>query len=410
MNGGTAVMIEYYRPSYSLSSLNMKSSIIRDMFRFTSDPEMISFAGGLPGPEAFPVEELSRIINSSIASFGPAVFQYGTTEGYAPLREAISMLMYRAYGLSHSPKNIVITSGSQQALYLLCKILLNPGDAIITENPTYVGALTTFRSFMADIHTAEITSEGMDMAQLEGLVAQLVSSGRKPRFIYTIPSIHNPTGVTMGIMQRHLLYEIASKYNLLIIEDDPYGMIRYDGLNVPPVKNLDAEGRVIYLGSFSKTVSPGMRTGWIAGQNEIIRRCVIAKQGEDTCSSTLSQYAISEFISCGGIFRQIERVRKLYRRKRDIMTDCVDSMMPRASYQIPQGGLFLWLTLPEGIDSAKLLKKSLENRVAFVPGSAFDPAGKTCSTIRLNFSYPSEDEIDTGISRISTVIDMACKE
>ena len=219
---------------------------------------MISFAGGLPGAEAFPVDELREIINTAISRYGSSVFQYGTTEGYSLLRESISQLMDNVYGLSTHPENVLVTSGSQQALYLLCKVLLNPGDVVITENPTYVGALSTFRSFMADIHAVDMNDQGMDISALEHRIRELIRSGKKPRFIYTIPSIHNPTGVTMGIMQRHMLYDIASKYDLLIVEDDPYGMIRYDNLKIPPVKKLDIEGRVVYLGSFSKTVSPGL--------------------------------------------------------------------------------------------------------------------------------------------------------
>lgn len=397
-------MIDYYKPEYSDSSLNMKSSVIRDMFRLTSDPEMISFAGGLPGPEAFPVNELREIINKAIASHGSSVFQYGSTEGYSPLREAISQLMANAYDLHIHRDNVLVTSGSQQALYLLCKVLVNPGDVVITENPTYVGALSTFRSFMADIHAVDMNSQGMDISALEEKINRLILSGKKPRFVYTIPSIHNPTGVTMGIIQRHMLYDLASKYDLLIVEDDPYGMIRYDNLKIPPVKKLDFEGRVVYLGSFSKTVSPGLRTGWIAGQEDIIRKCVIAKQGEDTCSGTLSQFIINDFITDGSIYRQIERVKTLYMEKRDLMTGCIDTMIPSASYTLPRGGLFLWITLNGGTDTSILLNECIDKKVAFVPGEAFYPGDRTCCSLRLNFSYPGSNEIREGIMRIAAVV------
>lgn len=397
-------MIDYYKPLYSDSSLNMKSSVIRDMFRFTSDPEMISFAGGMPGPEAFPVNELKEIIDRAIAQYGSSVFQYGTTEGYSPLRESISQLMENVYGLPSHPENILVTSGSQQALYLLCKVLVNPGDVVITENPTYVGALGTLRSFMADIHTIDMDDQGIDISMLEYKVAELIRNGKKPRFIYTIPSIHNPTGVTMGIIQRHMLYDLAAKYDLLIIEDDPYGMIRYDNLKIPPVKKLDNEGRVLYLGSFSKTVSPGLRTGWITGQKDIIRKCVIAKQGEDTCSGTLSQFIINEFITDRSIYRQIARVKKIYSEKRDLMAASIDDMIPAASYTIPQGGLFLWITLNWIADTSLLLKKTLDKKVAFVPGEAFYPHSGGQSSLRLNFSYPDHREIREGIARIAEVV------
>lgn len=397
-------MIDYYKPEYSDSSLNMKSSVIRDMFRFTSDPEMISFAGGLPGPEAFPVSELREIINKAIASHGSSVFQYGSTEGNYPLKESISQLMDNAYELIIHPDNVLITSGSQQALYLLCKILVNPGDVVITENPTYVGALSTFRSFMADIHAVDMNDQGMDISALEEKIGKLILNGKKPRLIYTIPSIHNPTGVTMGIIQRHMLYDLASKYDLLIVEDDPYGMIRYDNLKIPPVKKLDIEGRVVYLGSFSKTVSPGLRTGWIAGQKDIIRKCVIAKQGEDTCSGTLSQFIINDFITSGSIYRQIERVKKIYMEKRNFMTGCIDSMIPSAFYTLPNGGLFLWITLNQADDTSDLLKRCIDKKVAFVPGEAFYPGGGKCSSLRINFSYPCHNEIQEGIRRIAEIV------
>ena len=397
-------MNDYYNPTYSYSSLNMKSSVIRDMFRLTSDPQMISFAGGLPGAEAFPVSELRKIINSAISQHGSTLFQYGTTEGYPPLREAISRLLETVYGMSVHYDDVMVTSVSQQALYLLCKVLVNPGDVVITENPTYVGALNTFRSFMADIRPVDINGQGMDMSALECMITDLTERGKKPRFIYTIPSIHNPTGVTMEIIRRHILYEIAAKYDLLIVEDDPYGMIRYDGLKVPPVKKLDSEGRVLYLGSFSKTVSPGLRTGWLAGQADVIRKCVIAKQGEDTCSGTLSQFVINDFITNGDIYMQIERVKQIYSKKRDIMTGCIDALIPSASYNLPQGGLFLWVTLSGIADTSHLLKKTLDKKVAFVPGEAFYPGGETQSTMRLNFSYPACDDIERGINSIAEAV------
>lgn len=397
-------MIDYYRPVYSDSSLNMKSSVIRDMFRFTSDPDMISFAGGLPGPEAFPVNELREIINTAISRHGSLIFQYGTTEGFFPLRESISLLLDTVYNLPVNPENILVTSGSQQALYLLCKVLLNPGDVVITENPTYVGALSTFRSFMADIHAVDMNEQGMDISALDNRIRELIRSGKKPRFIYTIPSIHNPTGITMGIIQRHMLYDLASKHDLLIVEDDPYGMIRYDDLKIPPVKKLDIDGRVVYLGSFSKTVSPGLRTGWISGQKDLIRKCVIAKQGEDTCSGTLSQFIINDFITDGSIYSQIARVKKIYSEKRDLMKDYIDAMIPSASYILPQGGLFLWVTLSGIADTALLLQKTLEKKVAFVPGEAFFPGGGGQSCLRLNFSYPDCNAIESGIKRIADAI------
>ena len=383
----------------------MKSSAIRDMMKFSGDPKMISFAGGLPGAEAFPISELKDIINLAISKYGSSVFQYGTTEGHAPLRESICSLMKRTYGISPAPDNILVASGSQQALYLLCKVMINPGDAVITETPTYVGAISTFRSFLADIHTVGMDRHGMIPDELEEKVDQLISTGNKPEFIYTIPSIHNPTGITMNSARRRDIYEIASRYNLMIVEDDPYGMIRYDDLRIKPLKHLDIDERVVYLGSFSKTVSPGLRTGWMAAQKETIRRCTIAKQGEDTCSNTLSQFIINDFIVSGSIYRQIKKVRELYRIKRDIMAAAIDRLIPSASYVPPDGGLFLWLRYPEKVDTGTMHKKSLERNIAYVPGNAFYPSGGGKNEMRLNFSFPSIPDIEEGVRRLGEIID-----
>ncbi len=398
-------MIDKYTPRYSNSSFNMKSSAVRDLMKFSADPKMISFAGGLPGPEAFPVTELQEIINTAIAKYGSSVFQYGTTDGHLPLRESICSLMKIAYGITPSSDNILVTSGSQQALYLLCKIMINPGDTVITETPTYVGAISTLRSFMADVHTVGMDRYGMIPDELEEKVSDLISTGNKPEFIYTIPSIHNPTGITMSSSRRRDIYEIASKYNIMIVEDDPYGMIRYDSLRIKPLKHIDSDERVVYLGSFSKTVSPGLRTGWMAAQKETIRRCTIAKQGEDTCSNTLSQFIINDFIESGSIYRQIDKVRDIYRMKRDIMAVEVDMMIPSASFVPPDGGLFLWLQFPEHVDTGKIHKKSLERNIAYVPGNAFYPSGGGASEMRLNFSFPSIPDIREGVKRLGVIID-----
>jgi DNA-binding transcriptional MocR family regulator len=383
----------------------MRSSVVRDMFAVTSDPRTISFAGGHPGPEAFPVDELRAISDAVISRHGPAVFQYGSTEGHAPLRRNISALMLETYGLRHDPEDILVTSGSQQALYLLCKVFLNPGDLVITENPTYLGALNIFRSFLADIRTVEQDDEGMNISALEGCLAELAARGRKPRFIYAIPSIHNPTGVTMSAERRSGLYNVADRYDIPVIEDDPYGMIRYDGLTVEPLKKLDAGGRVIYVGSFSKTVSPGLRTGWIAAQGDIIRKCTIAKQGDDACSVTMAQFIISDFIEGGAIYGQIDRVKEMYREKRDLMADTLREMIPSASFNVPGGGLFLWLAMPEQISAVDLLKKCLERHVAFVPGCNFYPDHGGTNMLRMNFSFPSKDGIHEGLVRMAEIVD-----
>ncbi|HOP63242.1 MAG TPA: PLP-dependent aminotransferase family protein [Spirochaetota bacterium] len=397
-------MIEKYSPRYSDSSLNMKSSVIRELLKFTEKPGMISFAGGLPGPEAFPVEEIKSILNSVIEKYGSAPLQYGTTEGLFPLREEISRLMYDVYETEVSPDSIIVTSGSQQALYLLCKVLLNRGDAVITENPTYTGALSTFNSFMADIYCADIDERGMTPESLIAVIEELRSRGIKPAFIYTMPAVHNPAGVSMDAERKWDIYRIALKYDLLIVEDDPYGMINYDGEPVIPVKYFDSGDRVVYLGSFSKILSPGLRTGWMAAGSDIIRRCSIAKQGEDLCSGTLSQYAIYSFLSENLLPDRINRIREIYRCKRDLMADSIDAAVPGAEYLKPEGGLFLWVRLPSQVDAEAMLPKALERQVAYVAGNAFYPHGGGRNELRLNFTYASKDDITEGIRRLGEVV------
>ncbi len=397
-------MIERYSPRYSDSSLNMKSSVIREMLKYTEQPGMISFAGGLPGPEAFPVEELKTILNSVIDTHGSSAFQYGTTEGYQPLREGICTLMKNVYDITSSMDSILVTSGSQQALYLLCKVLMNHGDAVITENPTYTGALSTFNSFMADIYAVDIDENGLIPEKLVQVLEMLKWEGRKPAFIYTMPEIHNPAGVTMDTLRKIKLYEIAVKYDLIIIEDDPYGMINYDDKPVVPVKFFDRDERVVYMGSFSKILSPGLRTGWMNARPELVRRCAIAKQGEDLCSNTLSQYAINYFLSGDKLADRISKVRDIYRVKRDIMADAIQEMIPCAEFVKPEGGLFLWVKLPEQVDTLAMMEKALARSVAYVTGTAFYPHGGGSSEMRLNFTFASHEDITEGVRRLGEVV------
>jgi len=397
-------MIEKYSPRYSDSSLNMKSSVIREMLKYTEQPGMISFAGGLPGPEAFPVDEFKDILNSVIDTHGSSAFQYGTTEGYQPLREGICGLMKNTYDINTCKENILVTSGSQQALYLLCKVLMNHGDAVITENPTYTGALSTFNSFMADIHTVDIDENGLIPENLVHVLEMLKREGRKPAFIYTMPEIHNPAGVTMETLRKIKLYEIAVKYDLIIIEDDPYGMINYDGKPVVPVKYFDRDERVVYMGSFSKILSPGLRTGWMEARTDLVRRCTIAKQGEDLCSNTLSQYAINYFLTEDKLSDRIQKVKDIYRVKRDLMADAINEMIPCASFVKPEGGLFLWVKLPEHVDTLAMMEKALARNVAYVAGTAFYPHGGGNSEMRLNFTFAGHEEIIEGIRRLAEVV------
>ncbi len=399
----------------------MGSSIIRELLKLTEQPEIISFAGGLPAPELFPVSEFAAASDRVLSKLGARALQYGATEGYAPLRETIVAQMQR-YGIPARPENVLITSGSQQALDLIGKILINPGDLILTENPTYMGALQAWRSYQAGFVTAPIDDEGLccDQRLEEALCAG-------PKFMYVLPNFQNPAGVTLSLQRRQRIVEIADQYGIPIIEDDPYGQLRFEGEHLPPLLVLDSQrlhaarepagangyfeyGNVIYMSTFSKTLAPGLRLGWIVAPVEVIQRCVMAKQGMDLHTSTFVQMVAYELVRDGFLNEHVRTIRQVYRDRRDLMLDCMAAHFPaEVTWTHPQGGLFLWVTLPDGLDAAELLKEAIEEKVAYVPGVAFYPNGESHNTLRLNFSNASNEAIEQGIRRLGVVFHKALR-
>lgn len=397
---------------YAQRTQRMTSSAIRELLKLIAQPDIISFAGGLPAPELFPVEEIREAVETVLTHKGAQALQYSTTEGYPPLRDMLVRHMKR-YGIVVDIDNVLITSGSQQALDLIGKILINPGDKILTEHPTYLGAIQAFTMYGADYVTVPIDDDGVVPASLE------VGLRAGPKFMYLLPNFQNPTGVTISADRRRELVLLADRYGIPIVEDDPYGQLRYEGDHIKPLVVIDAEvlecqhngkysGNVIYMSTFSKTLAPGLRLGWIVAPKEVIYRLVQAKQGTDLHTSSFDQMVAYEVGRGGFIDRHVQRIREVYGNRLRIMLDALAKAFPDPSAGVrwtrPQGGLFLWIELPDWMDSAELLKSAVKEKVAFVPGASFYPVGGEHNTMRLNFSYGSEAMIEEGIARLGRVV------
>ncbi len=390
---------------FSTTALGLRASEIRELLKLLDRPEMISFAGGLPNPEAFPVTELTQVVSHVMAEHAAEALQYGPTEGHYRLRNAIAQGMGTHYGAPQQPENILITSGSQQGLHLLASLLLNPGDTVLAASPTYLGALLTFRAVSARVEGIAADDQGMIPEALEERVKRLASENQRLKLIYLVPTFQNPTGRTMGLERRRAIYAVASRHDLLIVEDDPYGLLRYEGEPVAPIKSLDVEGRVAYLGSFSKILAPGFRIGWLAAEATLTRKAVLAKQAYDLCANTFGQYCVYEAMRHDVLFKHIDVIKSIYRRKRDLMLSAVGDLFPReARYNRPEGGLFLWFELPAAVDALELLPKAIEHDVAYVTGKPFFPDGSGHNTFRLNFSYARDEQIVEGVRRLARVI------
>jgi len=393
---------------YAQRTQRMKSSAIRELLKLTEDPEVISFAGGLPAPDVFPVEEFTSACEKVLKDFGAQALQYGSTEGFTPLREMIARHTSR-YGISISPDNILITSGSQQALDMIGKVFINPGDRILVEEPTYLGALQAWNAYGAEYVTVPMDEDGMITSSLESALRCGV------KFIYVLPNFQNPTGVTLSLQRRQELIEIADRYGVPIIEDDPYGQLRYEGENLPSIVSMDNEfrrngsneyrGNVIYLSTFSKTLAPGLRLAWVIAPTQVIRKLVQAKQGADLHTATFNQIVAFEVARGGFLDRHIWLIRRVYGERRNIMLDAMEELFPPGvQWTKPKGGLFLWGMLPQGMDTTEMFKVAVERKVAFVPGTSFYALGGGENTMRLNFSYSSPDLIQIGIERLGNLL------
>ncbi len=379
----------------------MKSSAIRELLKLTQAPDVISFAGGMPAPEFFPAREIEEACAYILREEPARALQYSTTEGYFPLREYLAEAMSK-YGIQHSPSNILITTGSQQALDLVGKIFIDTDSYVITESPTYLGAIQAWNAYEARYLTIPQDDNGMQVELLEEV---LLRQKEMPRFIYALPNFHNPAGTTLPEERRRLLVEIARKYDLIILEDDPYGALRYEGEDITPICAMAPE-RTIYLGTFSKTLVPGLRIGWIVAPEEITLRLVQAKQGADLHSSTFDQMVANDVAQRGLLKMHIKRLRKVYAERRNVMHEALEEFWPDScSWTRPAGGLFLWARVPEGIDTTDLLRKAVERKVAYVPGVNFYPhEDGGFNAMRLNFSNAKPEQIVEGVRRLGELL------
>jgi len=399
---------------YAHRTQKMGSSVIRELLKLTEQPDIISFAGGLPAPEVFPVKEFREACNYVLDHFGPQALQYSTTEGYRPLREMIARHTAR-YSVEVTPENILITSGSQQALDFIGRLFINRGDYIVVESPTYLGALQAWNAYGAQYIPVRADEDGMIVDELEAALRV------GPKFIYILPNFQNPSGSTLCLERRKKLLEIADKYGVPIVEDDPYGQLRYEGEHIPSVVSLDSEyrgpngghysGNVIYLSTFSKLLAPGLRLAWVIAPSEVIRKLVMAKQAADLHTSSFNQYVAMTVGKGGFLNEHVKVIRSTYKERRDVMIEMMEEMFPPGvSWVKPKGGMFLWGILPEGMDAAEVLKRAVERKVAFVPGAAFHPRGGGDNTMRLNFSYSSPDTIREGVTRLGITLKEFIKE
>jgi 2-aminoadipate transaminase len=389
---------------YAERARAMRASEIRELLKLMEQPDLISFAGGMPDPSLFSRREFAEVTAYVLEEKAARALQYGQTEGVLCLRELLVEKM-RGEGITLDLDNLTIITASQQGLDLIGKVLVDPGDVVLVEAPTYLGALQAFKTFQGRVLGIPLDDDGLRIDLLEEKLQELHHQNIRPKFLYTIPNFQNPAGVTLSLERRRRLLAVASEYDLLIVEDDPYGYIRFSGEPLPSLKALDSEGRVITLRSFSKILAPGIRLGWMIGDAAFIRKVVIAKQSADACSPPFTQYIAYEFCRRGYLQPYIERVREAYRQKCECMLTCLEEFFPpEMRWTRPQGGFFVWATAPETVDTVELLPRVIAAKVAYVVGSAFFPDGSGRNTMRLNFSLPSLADICVGIQRLGCLL------
>jgi len=396
--------LERYAGLFAARTRVMKSSAMRDLMAITERPDVISLAGGQPDTSTFPPDSYAALMGRVAAESTARALQYGPTEGMAAVKACIVEVM-ATEDMRVDPDDVLVTTGGQQVIDLMCKTFIDPGDVIVAEAPTYPGAVPAFMAYQADVVQVSTDADGMRIDELEGLLDRLEADGRRPKFVYTVPSFQNPAGVTMSLERRRRLVAIARERELLVLEDNPYSLLRYEGDPVPTLQSLDGGNFVVYLGTFSKILSAGIRLGWAVGPAPIIDKMNLGKQGVDLCSSSMTQLFVAEYFADGRWLDYVGSLRDLYRHRRDAMLDALAEHFPReAEWTYPQGGMFLWATLPDYIDTTDLLARALGENVAFVPGRAAYVDGRGGSSMRLNFSGSDEDDIREGIRRIGKVV------
>ncbi len=396
--------LERYAALFAARTTVMRSSAMRDLMAITERPEVISLAGGLPDTSTFGAQRLAAITAGMVATHAARALQYGPTEGIAAVKDCIAQVM-AAEGMAVDPQDLLVTAGGQQVIDLVCKTLVDPGDVIVAEAPTYPGAVPAFSAYQADVVQIALDAAGLRVDELVATLDRLEAEGRRPKFIYTVPTFQNPAGVTISLPRRRRLLQIARERELLVLEDNPYGLLRYEGDPLPTLLALDGGRFVIYLGTFSKILAPGLRLGWAVAPAPVLEKLNLGKQAADLCSSTFTQYLVAAYFEHARWQDYVGSLRELYRRRRDAMLDALEEHFPaQASWTRPQGGLFVWATLPEYLDTTDLLARALSRDVAFVPGRAAFLDGRGGSSLRLNFSGVTDEAIREGVRRIGEVV------
>jgi len=401
---GVRVMTLDFERLYSERAKRVVASEIREILKMMTDPDLISFAGGIPNPESFPVQAIREIVDKVLTESPVDALQYGVTEGYAPFRRTLTEYM-KPQGVDCSAENIIVTSGATQIIDLCAQVLLEDGRHVITESPSFLASLLDFKSYGAEIDDIQMDDKGIIVDALEDQLENLDRKNIHPPLVYVIPNFQNPTGVTMSESRRKKLIDLANDYDFLILEDDPYGSLRFEGETIPPIKAFDDSDRVIYASSFSKILSPGMRLGWVVANPEIIRKLAIMKQTADVHANMLCQRVANEYVSGGYLAIQLPVIRNLYGRKQKVMLAALEKYFPKeAKWTHPEGGMFLWATLPQGIDTHEMLPKAIAMKVAYVHGRLFYPNGGGSNEMRLNFTHAEDNLITEGIRRLGGLI------
>ena len=388
---------------YADRALGMRQSETRSLFAVANRPEVVSLAGGMPFIQGLPLDFLAEMSAKLIRERGAYVLQYGGGQGEQELREMIAEVM-RPEGIKAHPDDITVTTGSQAALDLITQIFINPGDVIVAEAPSYVGALGVFRAYQANVVHVPLDAEGLIPSELEAMLTKLEREGKPVKFLYTVPNFHNPAGVTMSIERRPQIVEICRRHHVLVLEDNPYGMLGFNDQVMPALQTYDPEV-VVYLGSFSKTFAPGYRVGWALAPHAVTQRLVLANENAVLSPTKMGQISIAEYLRTYDWMGQIKEYRTMYRERRDAMLEALDTYLPQCSWNIPDGGFYTWVKLPEGLDAKAMLPRATKNLVAYVSGTAFFADGQGGDHMRLSFCYPTPDQIKEGVRRLAGVID-----
>ena len=389
--------------SYADRAHAMRASEIRALFSVANRPEVVSLAGGMPYIGGLPLEELAEMQRRLVLEQGEVALQYGSGQGDEGLRELITDVM-ALEGISAHADDVVVTTGSQQALDLVTKIFIDPGDVVVAEAPSYVGALGVFRAYEAEVVHVPMDEDGLIPEQLENTLGELKAAGKTVKFLYTVPNFHNPGGVTMSLERRPQVLEICERYGVLVLEDNPYGLLGFDREPLPALHSMSKEG-VIYLGSFSKTFAPGYRVGWAVAPHAVREKLVLASEAAILCPSNASQLAIRTYLEHADWKGQIKKFQEQYRERRDAMISALEEHLPEATWNVPDGGFYVWVRLPEGLNAKSMLPRAVTARVAFVPGTAFYSDGTGAGYMRLSYCYPTPENIREGVRRLATVVD-----